>query len=57
MAYLVANIPPIECFVRKEYLYDLTPDPEFPGKLQGQGEYDHAIWGISKKYSRKSTLH
>jgi hypothetical protein len=56
MAYLVANIPPIECFVRKEYLYDLTPDPEFPGKLQGQGEYAHAIW-VSVKSIRGKALY
>ena len=23
MSYLVANLPPVECYVRKEYLYDL----------------------------------
>ena len=22
MSYLVANLPPIQCFIKKEYLYD-----------------------------------
>jgi hypothetical protein len=34
--FLVANLPPVECFVRKEYLYDLDG--------RGEGEYTPAIW-------------
>lgn len=35
MAFLVANVPPIHCWVRREFLYDFQ---------QGQGEYEPAIW-------------
>lgn len=35
MSHLVANIPPIHCFVRKEFLYDFTT---------GFGEYEPCIW-------------
>jgi len=35
MAFLVANLPPIECFVRKEYLYDFE---------KGFGEYEPCVW-------------
>ena len=37
MAYLIANIPPIEVFVRKEFLYDFLTDQN--GKPLGKGEY------------------
>jgi len=36
MAYLVANLPPVECLVRKEFLYDME------GK--GQGEFTPCVW-------------
>lgn len=35
MAHLVANIPPIHCYVRKEFLYDFE---------KGFGEYEPCIW-------------
>lgn len=35
MSYLVANIPPIQCYVRREYLYDFQ---------QGFGEYEPCYW-------------
>lgn len=35
MAFLVANVPPIHCWVRREFLYDFQ---------QGHGEYEPAIW-------------
>jgi hypothetical protein len=35
MSYLVANLPPIQCFVKKEYLYDLE---------KGHGEYEPCYW-------------
>jgi len=42
MAYLIANIPPIEVFVRKEFLYDFLTNQN--GKLLGDGEYESAHW-------------
>lgn len=35
MAHLVANLPPVHCYVRKEYLYDFE---------KGFGEYEPCIW-------------
>jgi len=46
MAYLVVNIPPIEVFIRKEFLYDFTKDNR--DKLLGENEYESAHWITSK---------
>lgn len=35
MSYLVANLPPIQCHIRKEYLYDFQ---------KGHGEYEPCYW-------------
>ena len=35
MSYLVANLPQIQCYVRKEYLYDFE---------KGHGEYEPCYW-------------
>ena len=35
MAYLVANLPPVKVFVKKQYLYDLT---------KGKGEFVEGVW-------------
>jgi hypothetical protein len=35
MAHLVANLPPIHCFIRKEFLYNFE---------NGVGEYEPCIW-------------
>lgn len=35
MSFLVANLPPITCFIRKEFLYDFK---------SGHGEYEPCIW-------------
>jgi hypothetical protein len=35
MSFLVANIPPIHCYIRKEFLYDFE---------KGHGEYEPCIW-------------
>ncbi len=35
MSYIVASLPPIKCFVRKEFLYNFE---------RGQGELEPAIW-------------
>ena len=44
MSFLVANLPPFECYVRKEFLYDLTPDPSNEYGLKGAGEYEPCVW-------------
>ena len=35
MSFLLANLPPVHCFVRKEFLYDFQ---------EGHGEYVPCIW-------------
>ena len=35
MSFLVHNLPPIQCFVKKEFLYDFE---------KGHGEYEPCIW-------------
>ena len=35
MSYLVASLPPLKCFVRREFLYNFE---------KGHGEYEPAIW-------------
>ena len=35
MSFLVANLPPVHCFVRREFLYDFK---------SGHGEYESCIW-------------
>lgn len=47
MSYLVANVPPIKCFVRKEYLYDFQ---------SGHGEYEPCYW-VSVKSIRGKALY
>jgi hypothetical protein len=39
MAFLTANIPPIHCYIRKEFLYDFQ---------KGHGEYEPCIWVTAK---------
>jgi len=45
MSFLVANIPPVEVFIRKEFLYDFEIKD---GKLLGFGEYESAHWITAK---------
>lgn len=47
MSYLVANLPPIECYVRKEYLYDFE---------RGHGELTPCVW-VSVKSIRGRALY
>ena len=35
MSYIVASLPPLKCFVRREFLYNFK---------KGHGEYEPAIW-------------
>ena len=46
MAFLVANIPPVHCYVRKEFLYDFT---------KGEGEFEPCIW-VSLKSIRSQAF-
>lgn len=43
--YLIANLPPVKCFVRKEYLYDFK---------KGHGEYEPCIWISAKSIKGKA---
>ena len=49
MSYLNANIPPIYCKIRKEYLYDLT-------KHQGEAE-DCVVFGFASIPGRATMFH
>lgn len=46
MSYLIANIPPIEVFVRKEFLWDFQKDDH--GNTRGLGEFESAHWITAK---------
>lgn len=46
MAYLLVNIPPIEVFIRKEFLYDFQKNDD--GTFCGQGEFESAHWITAK---------
>jgi hypothetical protein len=35
MSFLVANLPPVHCYIRREFLYDFE---------KGHGEYEPCIW-------------
>ena len=39
MSFLVANVPPVKVFVKKQYLYDLK---------KGHGEFVEGIWTTVK---------
>jgi hypothetical protein len=45
MSYLVANLPPVQCFVRKEYLYDFQ---------KGHGEFEPCYWVSVKSIKGKA---
>jgi hypothetical protein len=47
MSYLIANLPPIKCYVRKEFLYDFN---------KGEGEYEPCYW-ISVKSIKGRALY
>ena len=49
MAYLNANIPPIYCKVREEYLYDMDP--------KRKGEEDCVVFGIASISGRALLFH
>lgn len=45
--YLLANVPPVKCFVRKEYLYNFE---------QGHGDFEPCVW-ISVKSIKGKALY
>jgi len=45
VSYLVANIPPIQCYVRREYLYDFQ---------KGHGEFEPCYWVTVKSIAGKA---
>lgn len=47
MSYLVSNLPPIECYIRKEFLYDFE---------KGHGEFEPCYW-ISVKSIKGRALY
>jgi hypothetical protein len=49
MAYLNANIPPIYCKIRTEYLYDMDMDKK--------GEQDCVIFGMASMSGRALLFH
>jgi hypothetical protein len=54
MSYLVANIPPIEVFVDKRFLYDFQTDSN--GKLLGDGEWEKGHWVSVKSIPNRALL-
>ena len=46
MAHIVANLPPVKCFVRREFLYDFQ---------KGQGELE-PCWWITIKSQRSQAF-
>jgi hypothetical protein len=45
MSYLVANLPPVQCYIRKEYLYDFQ---------SGFGEFEPCYWVSVKSIKGKA---
>jgi hypothetical protein len=45
MSYLVANLPPVQCYIRKEFLYDFQ---------KGHGEYEPCYWVSVKSVKGKA---
>ena len=54
MSYLVANIPPIEVYVDKRYLYDFQKDNN--GNYLGDGEWEKGHWVSVKSIPNRALL-
>ena len=54
MSYLVANVPPIEVWVDKRYLYDFQKDEN--GNLLGEGEWEKGHWVSVKSIPNRALL-
>ena len=48
MSFLIVNLPPVECFIRKEFLYDLEKDSTNQYGYRGAGEYEPCVWVTAK---------
>ncbi len=48
MSYIIASLPPLKCFVRREFLYNHT---------KGHGELEPAIWVSIKALRGQGLLH
>jgi hypothetical protein len=53
MSFLVANIPPIEVYVDKRFLYDWQTDN---GKVLGDGEWERGHWVSVKSIPNRALL-
>ena len=54
MSYLVANIPPIEVYIDKKFLYDFQTDSK--GKYLGDGEWERGHWVSAKSIPNRALL-
>lgn len=54
MSYLIANIPPIEVYVDKRYLYDFQKDHN--GNILGEGEWERGHWVTVKSIPNRALL-
>lgn len=54
MSYLVANIPAVEVWVDKKYLYDFQKDEN--GNLLGDGEWERGHWVTVKSIPNRALL-
>ena len=54
MSYLVANVPPIEVWIDKRYLYDFQKDEN--GNLLGEGEWEIGHWVSVKSIPNRALL-
>jgi hypothetical protein len=54
LSYLVANIPAVEVWVDKRYLYDFQKDES--GNLLGEGEWERGHWVTVKSIPNRALL-
>jgi hypothetical protein len=54
VSYLVANIPPIEVWIDKKYLYDFQKNEN--GDFLGDGEWERGHWVTVKSISNRALL-
>ena len=52
MSYLVANIPSVEVWVDKRFLYDFQTDSK--GKHLGEGEWERGHWVSAKSIPNRA---
>lgn len=54
MSYLIANIPAVEVFVDKKFLYDFQKDHD--GNFLGEGEWEKGHWVTVKSITNQALL-